>query len=141
MKRFATRTTIQASPEAIWAILTDASAYPSWNTTVTKVEGTIAVGQKVTVHAVISPDRSFPVKVSTLDAPRKMVWTGGMPIGFLFKGERTFLLIPQGDGRVEFSMEEIFDGLFSGMITKSIPDLQPAFEEFAACLKARAEKG
>ncbi len=38
-------------------------------------------------------------------------------------------------------MEEIFDGLFSGMITKSIPDLSPAFDEFAACLKARAEKG
>jgi hypothetical protein len=141
MKRFATRTTIHASPETIWAILTDASAYPSWNTTVTKVEGTIAVGHKVTVHAKISPDRSFPVKVSTLDAPKKMVWTGGMPIGFLFKGERTFLLTPQSDGLVEFSMEEIFDGLFSGMITKSIPDLQPAFDEFAACLKARAEKG
>lgn len=140
MKRFATRTTIQASPGAVWAILTDASAYPRWNTTVSKVEGTIALGQKVTVHAVISPDRSFPVRVTTLDAPRKMVWTGGMPIGFLFKGERTFSLTPTGDG-VEFSMEEIFDGLFSGMITKSIPDLQPAFEEFAACLKARAEKG
>ncbi len=85
MKRFATRTTIQASPEAVWAILSDAPSYPSWNSTVTKVEGAIALGAKVTVHAKISPDRAFPVKVSTLDAPRKMVWTGGMPIGFLFK--------------------------------------------------------
>ena len=29
--------------------------------------------------------------------------------------------------------------VLAGMITRSIPDLQPAFDEFAACLKARAE--
>lgn len=141
MRRTATRTTIRATPETVWAILTDAQGYPSWNTTVTKVEGTIALGAKVTVHAKISPGRAFPVTVSKLDAPREMVWTGGMPIGFLFKGERTFSLTPRPDGRVDFAMEEVFDGLFSGMITKSIPDLQPAFEEFAACLAARAERG
>jgi hypothetical protein len=38
-------------------------------------------------------------------------------------------------------MEEVFDGLMAGVIGKSIPDLQPVFDEFAACLKARAEAG
>ncbi len=138
MKRFATRTLIRATPEAVWSILTDVARYPSWNTTVTQVDGAVALGAKITVHAKIAPDQAFPVKVTALEAPRKMVWTGGAPIGFLFKGERTFLLEPRGDD-VEFSMEEVFDGLFAGLITKSIPDLQPAFEEFAACLKTRAE--
>ena len=68
-----------------------------------------------------------------------MVWTGGMPLG-LFKGVRTFSLTPKGGG-VEFTMTEVFSGLMAPLITRSIPDLQPSFEEFAAALKRQAEKG
>jgi len=138
VKSFAVTTTINASPEAIWAILTDAAAYPDWNTTVSSVDGRIASGETVTVHAKIAPGRAFPVKVVAFDAPRRMVWSSGMPLG-LFKGERVFDLRPQSGG-VAFSMREDYTGAMGGMITKSIPDLQPAFDEFAACLKARAER-
>ena len=69
-----------------------------------------------------------------------MVWTGGMPLG-LFKGERTFTLTRRGDGTVEFRMSEAFSGLLSPLIERSIPNLQPAFDEFAAALKKRAEAG
>jgi hypothetical protein len=139
MKSFASSIAIQAAPEAIWQVLTDARAYPQWNTTVTRVDGTIALGQKVTVHAKLAPGRAFPVKVVTLDAPRRMVWSGGMPLG-LFKGDRVFELRAMAGGRVEFTMREDYSGLLAPLITKSIPDLQPAFDEFAACLKARAER-
>jgi hypothetical protein len=142
MKEFRTSISIRSTPAKIWAILTDASAYPSWNTTVNKVDGTIALGQKVTVHAKISPGQAFPVRVSEFEPDKRMVWRGGLPIGFLFKGERTFTLTPiadRADGNTEFSMHEVFSGLMSPLITKSIPDLQPAFAEFAACLKRRAE--
>jgi hypothetical protein len=36
-------------------------------------------------------------------------------------------------------MQEVFSGLFSPMIERSLPDLQPAFDEFAADLERRAE--
>jgi hypothetical protein len=68
-----------------------------------------------------------------------MVWRGGLPLG-LFKGERTYELRAAGAGRVEFEMREAYDGWLAPLITRSIPDLQPAFDEFAACLKARAER-
>ena len=139
MKSFATNTTIRATPEAIWRILTDAPAYPGWNTTVLRVDGRIALGEKVTVHAKLAPGRAFPVKVVAFDAPRRMVWSGGMPLG-LFKGERIFELRPMAAGDVEFAMREDYTGWLAPLITKSIPDLQPAFNEFAACLKARAER-
>jgi hypothetical protein len=137
--RFATRIDIRARPDVVWTLLTDLAAYPSWNATVDKVEGTIAPGNKITIHAKIAPGKAFPVKVTALEAPRKMVWTGGAPLKFVFKGERTFLVTEKTADTVEFSMEEVFDGLMAGVIGKSIPDLQPAFDEFAACLKARAE--
>jgi hypothetical protein len=88
----------------------------------------------------IAPGQAFPVKVAALEPPHGMVWRGGMPVGFLFKGERTYALTPRGGGETEFSMEEVFDGLLSGLITRSIPDMQPVFDEFAACLKAEAER-
>ena len=67
----------------------------------------------------------------------RMVWNGGMPLG-LFSGVRTFTLTPTGDG-TRFSMREVYSGLLAPLICRSIPDLQPAFDEFAAALKQRAE--
>ena len=140
MKTFSTAILIQAAPEAIWQILTHAPDYPSWNTTVAKVEGRIALGEKITVHVKLAPGRAFPVKVVVFDAPRRMVWRSSMPLG-LFTGERTYDLRSFGNGEVDFTMRESFTGFLAPLIAKSIPDLQPAFDEFAACLKARAERG
>ncbi len=140
MKAFATKTSIRAQPETLWALLTDAAGYPQWNTTVDKVEGRIAPGEKVKVFAKLTPGRAFPVKVVTFEPNQRMVWSSGMPLG-LFKGERTFTLTPKGAGEMEFSMREEFTGLLSPLITRSIPDLQPAFDEFAEALKRRAERG
>lgn len=139
MKFFATSTTINASPETLWGLLTDGPNWPTWNPTVERVEGTIALGQKITVHAKIAPSRAFPVVVSELTPPQKMVWTGAMPLG-LFTGQRTYLLSLQADGSTLFSMREEFTGLLAPLFTRSIPDLQPAFEAFAAGLKQHAEQ-
>ena len=137
MKAFEAATVIHAPADRIWALLTDAPGYPAWNTTVDRVEGTIAPGQTVTVRAKVSPGRAFPVKVVEFVPGQRMVWSSGMPLG-LFKGERVFTLAPSGAG-VEFRMREEYTGLLAGLIGKSIPDLQPAFVEFAAALKQRAE--
>ncbi len=138
MKSFAVTTHIRSTPEAVWAILTDGAAWTTWNPTIEKLEGKIVPNGKLKVFAKLSPGQAFPVKVSEFTPPSRMVWTGGMPLG-LFKGQRTYTLTPK-DGGVEFAMREEFTGLMAPMITKSIPDLQPAFEAFAAALKVRAEQ-
>lgn len=138
MKAFAVSISIRATTERIWALLTDAPGYPGWNNTVDKVDGKIALGERITVHAKINPGRAFPVKVAGFEPSRRMVWTGGMPLG-LFKGERVFTLRPASNGEVEFSMREEYSGLMAPLIARSIPDLQPAFEEFARDLKRAAE--
>lgn len=139
MKAFATRIIIRAPAERVWSLLTDAAAYPSWNSTVERVVGTIAAGQKVTVYTRASPGRAFPLTVTELEPNRRMVWSGGMPLG-LFKGTRTYVLTPRFANEVEYSMREEFSGLLAPLITRSIPDLQPAFDQFAADLKAHAER-
>ena len=140
MKSFASSISIRAAAATVWAILVDAPGYPAWNTTVDRVDGRIALGETVTVHAKVSPRRAFPVKVKQFAPPSRMVWGSGMPFG-LFKGERTFTVTPTGQDSVEFSMREGFTGILAPLIGRTIPDLQPSFDEFAACLKAKAEAG
>ena len=138
MKTFSTKIMINASANTVWNLLTDAPNWHTWNTTIDKIEGKIADGERVTVHAKISPGRAFPVKVAEFVPPERMVWKGGMPLG-LFTGRRVFSITPLDNGNVEFAMEETFSGLMSPLISKSIPDLNPAFIEFAECLKKAAE--
>lgn len=129
---------IHATPEKIWSYLTNASDYPNWNSTVVKVEGKIAKNEKIKVFATISPDRAFPVKVAEFQPSQKMIWAGGMPLG-LFKGVRTFTLTPQSDNTTHLAMVEDFSGLMLPLMAGSIPDLRPAFEDFAKDLKKVAE--
>jgi len=138
MRSFATSITIRARPETVWALLTDAAGFPQWNSTVERIDGRIAAGEKVTVHAKAAPGRAFPLIVTGFAPPQRMVWAGGMPLG-LFTGTRSFTLTPTADGEVRFAMGEVYGGLLAPLIARSIPDLQPAFDTFAADLKRRAE--
>jgi hypothetical protein len=138
MKQYQCSITIEATPEAIWAVLTDATAYPEWDPYCVKLEGRIAAGEKLKAFSKLSPGRAFPVKVTELIKNQRMTWSGGMPFG-LFKGERTFTLAPKNPGAVEFTMREVFSGPMLALIGGSIPDMTDAFEKFALGLKKRAE--
>lgn len=138
MKVFQASTTINAPAERIWAILTDGAAYPQWEPNTIRIEGTIAPGASLTAYSKLSPERAFPVKVATFVPNQQMTWVGGMPLG-LFTGERSFTLKPLGDGRIEFTLQEAFRGLLLGLFAGTLPDLNAAFTQFAAALKARAE--
>lgn len=138
MKAFSTTTEINATPERIWAILTDAAKYTEWDPGMLRLEGIIAPDQTLTIYTKVTPKRAFKPKVSEFEPNRKMVWSSGMPLG-LFKGTRTFILEPLAQNRVMFSMREEFTGPMMALIGNSIPDLTATFEAFAAALKQRAE--
>jgi hypothetical protein len=137
MKSYDAEATIAAPPETVWAILTDAPAYTDWDNGVKHLEGTIAPGEKLKITSEADPKRAHPVRVMEFEPARTMTWTGGMPLG-LFKGVRTFTLTPAGAG-TRFAMREEFTGPMLPLIWRSMPNLEPAFEQFARGLKARAE--
>lgn len=136
MKAFATETRIDATPERVWSTLLDVSRWPTLDPAIERVDGTPALGARMTVHTTRS--RAFPMTVRTLLPEQRMVLVGGMPLG-LFKGQRTYTLDPTADGSVRFSMREEFSGLLAPLIERSIPDMQPSFDAFAANLKAASE--
>jgi len=137
MRAYEATSFIEASPEQVWPILTNIAAWPDWDSGVTNVDGRLALGEKVSITVKANPGRTFPVKVMQLDAARRMVFRGGMPLG-LFVGERTYTLAPEGTG-TRFTMREEYTGPFAGMIFKSIPDLGPSFRQFADGLKQRTQ--
>lgn len=136
-KQYSVTRSIQATPEVVWGLLTDAGSYTNWNPTIVSIQGPISLNGTVSLVSTVNPKRTFKVNVDVMEPPRRLVWSDGMPLG-LFKGERTFLLEPAGGG-TQFTMTEEYTGLMSGLIFKSIPDLTESFNQFADGLKSAAE--
>lgn len=139
MKFFEVRRTIGAPPDVVWARLTDSHALVTGGLGIRHLEGRIGPGASLKVTSDANAGRAFALRVSEFAAPRRMVWEGGLPLG-LFKGVRTFTLSAASRG-TEFHMREEFSGLLAPLITRSIPDLQPSFEQFADGLRRLAEGG
>ena len=138
MKAYNASAAIRAGSDAIWDVLTDARGYTQWDSGVERVDGSIGPGERITVVSKANPGRAFPVTVTEFEPGRRMVWSGGMPLG-LFKGVRTFTLAPQADGVTAFTVREEYTGPLLPLIWRSMPDLEPSFRQFATGLKSRAE--
>jgi hypothetical protein len=129
---------IDAAAQRVWDLLADAAGYKRWNASVVTIDGPIELGRTIKLVSAVNPGRTFVLKVTAMDPPRRLVWTGGMPLG-LFTGTRTFV-VESGGGGCLFSMSEVYTGLMSGLIFKSIPDLTDSFRQFAQSLKTEAER-
>src|SRR5262245_5253346 len=130
--------TIRASADGVWRLLTDANGFPTWNSTVSRIDGQISEGQRLRLH-VPGTTRTFTPTVSGVVPNQRMTWTGGLAP--LFKGVRTFELQPRSDGSTEFAMEERFSGLMLPLVKGSLPDFGAVFTTYASDLKRAAEAG
>ncbi|MEM8730383.1 MAG: SRPBCC domain-containing protein [Pseudomonadota bacterium] len=137
MKTYCTSIEINAAPKRVWTVLTEDLKREPEPFGILRIEGTIAPNARIKLWSEVDPKRAFALKVIALEAPFRMVWRGGMPFG-LFVGTRTFRLTSDA-GACTFEMREVFSGMLSGLITKSMPDLTPSFEKFADTLKRKAE--
>jgi hypothetical protein len=127
---------IKATPEKVWSLLTNVADTPRWNSTVTQIDGRVALGGRLTIKVPIST-RTFKVKVDRLEPHTRLVWSDGNAV---FRGVRTYTLTPKGGGSTAFSMEEVFTGFLLPLIGLSLPDFKPVFEQYAADLKKEAER-
>ena len=126
---------IRAKAERIWGLLTDAKVFPSWNSTVTGIEGHIREGERLRLR-VPGTDCTFTPTVSGVVPNQRMTWIGGFAP--MFKGVRTFELKPRSDGSTDSrwrSGSRVWYSLMKG----SMPDFGPVFEAYAGDLKRAAE--
>jgi len=136
----------QGQRQAVGVIVVDDLARPHemtpnlCNDAVISIQGPIREGDTIKLVSTVSPKRTFNLRVTQMQAPSRMAWSDGMPLG-LFRGERTFSITGNGDGRSEFTMAEDFTGPLAGLVTKAIFDLTDSFDTFADSLKNAAEGG
>lgn len=129
---------INARPERIWALLTDAGDFPRWNSTIVGIEGRIAPGETIKLRSTSAPQRTFNLKVATFVPNQTLVLQDGRAP--MFQGVRRYTIQPQNNGSSVFTMSEAFSGLMLPMIAGSLPDFRPSFEQYAADLKREAER-
>lgn len=123
---------IKAEPAIVWALLTKASDYPRWNSTVTSIEGNIGLGEKINLKSTLDAKRTFKLKVKEFEVEKKLVWGDG-------QGNRVYTITNNGNGTITFSMTEKIGGLMFPMYAKMIPSFDSSFEQFAIDLKKESE--
>lgn len=123
---------IEADPAIIWTLLTNATDFSRWNSTIVFIKGDIALGEKILLKSTLDEKRTFKIKVKEFDPEKRMVWGDS-------KGNRVFTLTPNSPNNVTFTMDEKMGGLMFPMYAKYIPPFDESFEHFARDLKKEAE--
>ncbi|OYU96596.1 MAG: polyketide cyclase [Bacteroidetes bacterium B1(2017)] len=112
-KEIKTSIRIQASPQKVWAILTNFESYPSWNPFIKSIVGPAIVGKKI--KARIEPPNasgmSFTPTVLVFNTNQEFRWLGHLLIPGLFDGEHSFTLTDNGDGSTTLVQAETFKGI------------------------------
>ena len=123
---------IQSDVSVLWALLTNASDYSRWNSTVISIEGNITPGETIKLKSTLDPKRTFKLKVKEFTPEIQLVWGDAM-------GARHYTLTKNNNGSVTFSMNEKIGGPFFPLFAKMIPSFDASFEQFAADLKKESE--
>jgi uncharacterized protein YndB with AHSA1/START domain len=123
---------IQADLAIVWALLTNASDFSRWNSTVVSLEGEIKEGNKIRLKSTLDEKRTFNLKVKEFEPERRLVWGDNM-------GNRVYTLERGVGDTVKFTMAEKIGGPLFPLFARYIPSFDESFEQFAADLKKEAE--
>ncbi len=133
---------INATPEAVWNVLADFEAYPSWNPFIISLAGKPVPGGrlKVLLQPPTGRKMSFSPAVLIWTPNRALVWRGKVLVSGFFDGEHRFELEPAGNGTTRFVHGETFTGILVPLLWNSMKDgTRNGFESMNKALKARVE--
>ena len=139
MRSYEAATRIDVGPDEVWRHLVDVGTWRDWDSGVDRVEGRVALGERLTLYATMIRSRPFAVTVTEIRPGEAMRWRGGLPFG-LAVIERTYALDRQDDGGTVLTVREDQTGPLAWVTERSTPDLNPSFRQFCAGIKARAER-
>lgn len=129
--------TIDASPETVWAVITDFASFPEWNPMTPAMKGELTVGAKLKGTLGLGPLKvPFFPKLLTVDETNELRWKGGVPGAFV--ADHRFIVEAAPSGGSILRHHEEFTGVFAlkGPTVKTANGVHAKFN--AAC-KQRAE--
>lgn len=134
---------IAATPDRVWGVLTDFSAYPNWNPFIRRISGQQTSGARL--HVTVQPQggkaMSFRPTLLVFAPPQELRWKGRLLVPGVFDGEHYFQLSETSAGRVRFAQGEVFSGLLVPLLARGsmLAGTARGFAEMNQALKARAE--
>ncbi|ELY55597.1 hypothetical protein C491_15542 [Natronococcus amylolyticus DSM 10524] len=142
MDEIVTEIEIDASPDAVWTVLTDFASYPEWNP-VLEIDGEPTEGERLEVTTVYENTRPMTFRPTVLVAnePTEFRWQGRLFVPGLYDGEHRFVLTTSDDGeRTRLTHAETFRGALVGFINRRIgDDVETGFKQMNEALKQRVE--
>jgi hypothetical protein len=130
---------IAATPERVWAVLTDFASYPAWNPVFCEASGELAVGNQITLKT-IQPrnDRTMTVKVKVVAArpAAELRWESRV-LG-VSSSKRSFILSPDVHG-THLTQTGAYEGLFTSFPAKTISRIRANFDAINEAVKEQAE--
>ena len=140
-KTIKTEIIIHASPQKVWAILTDFSQYPEWNPFIKSISGSLRMGDTLSIR-IETPDSStmnFSSVVKNLTPEHLLIWQGKFLIKGLFDGKHKFIL-ENCETHTKLIHEEKFTGILVPFFPKSFFEkIQLSFQRMNLALKQRSE--
>jgi hypothetical protein len=130
---------INATPQQVWAVLTDTRDYPRWNPFLISSAGDLRVGATLTnVMHDATGNTTFTPSVQIVEPGRELRWLGKVGPGAIFDGQHTFTIEVLGPGRVLFTQREDFTGLVIPFYEGRLhADTLPQFRAMNAALAVR----
>ena len=133
---------IDASPDAVWAVLADLTRYPEWNPLFPEATGELAAGQRVTLRSARDGGRRTTIRprLTAVTPAAELRWKGRparMP-PVLIAGEHTLTLKGANGGTLilERSVYRGFMVRFSG---RWLDRAEAGLQTLNGALKARVE--
>ena len=134
---------IQATPQQVWAVLTDTAAYPEWNPFIISSSGKIQAGATLTnVMHDATGNTTFTPTVLVAEPGHELRWVGRFPPGGIFTGEHTFTITQVRPGVVLLTQREDFTGVAVPFYEHWLhADTLPMFKAMNAALAHRVTGG
>ena len=141
MRQLRTDIEIDATPDRVWAILTDFASYPAWNPFIESIRGEPVVGSKLEVRIAPPDGKAMTFKPTVLNAEpdRELRWLGRVLLPGILDGEHMLQLEPLAGGRVRFVQAERFRGVLVPFLGKTLDRTERGFAAMNEALKGRAE--
>ncbi len=134
------RVAVEATPEQVWAVLTDFSAYPIWNPFIYPVKGDPREGStlEITLHSG-SGSATYPATVVTALLNRELSWKGKVFASGVFDVTFTFTIEPLQEGRTRLAARETRTGLGPAVGWLMQSDVPEGLDGMVKALRNRTE--
>lgn len=143
MRTISSTIDIDAPPEQVWNVLTDAPAHAAWNPFMTQISGELTVGKKIDVR--IAPPggkaMTFHPTITQVEHGRRLEWLGQFVVRGVFDGAHTFTLEPLGEGGTRFTQSEKFSGILAYFSRRLLDKTASGFKTMNEALRDRVASG